>query len=139
MTTPDEDRDLRARFAELARRDRGRAPDFQEMWAARRAARSPWRVLVPAASLAAAALFVVWCGPTSFFGTSAPEAASPVAVSAPPETAAAAAAPPAAETAPGAAPAGFDPAPLDFLLDVPGSAPRALGAAALDSNPLKGW
>ncbi|MBX3258597.1 MAG: hypothetical protein KF782_02690 [Labilithrix sp.] len=137
MTTPDEDRDLRARFAELARRDRGRAPDFQEMWAARRAARSPWRVLVPAASLAAAALFVVWCGPTSFFGIV--EARGRVARRRVSASAGDGGRPPAAETAPGAAPAGFDPAPLDFLLDVPGSAPRALGAAALDSNPLKGW
>ncbi|MBX3213394.1 MAG: hypothetical protein KF850_15260 [Labilithrix sp.] len=144
MTTPDDDRELRARFAELARRDRGRAPDFEAMWRARRPARSPWRLLVPAASLAAAAMFALWCGPLGLLGTSSPESAAPVAVAASsaspaPHPASGAGAPPAAEMPSAGAARAFDPAPLDFLLDVPGSAPRALGAAGLDSNPLKGW
>ncbi|MBX3197692.1 MAG: hypothetical protein KF894_06080 [Labilithrix sp.] len=144
MTTPDDDRELRARFAELARRDRGRAPDFAAMWTSRRPVRSPWRLLVPAASLAAAAVFALWCGPLGLLGASSPESSAPVAVGASPAAPVAVASHPASGAGAPPSPAAgvvshFGPAPLDFLLDVPGSAPRALGAAGLDSNPLKGW
>ncbi|MBX3205358.1 MAG: hypothetical protein KF764_09830 [Labilithrix sp.] len=143
MTTPDDDRELRQRFQELARYDRARAPDFEKMWAARPSrARSPWRLVVPAASLAAAAVLVLWCGTTSLLGESSPEASAPAAAAAAP---AAAPAPEplagevaaSAETSPRAIGA-YDPAPLDFLLAVPGSA-RALSASGFDSNPLQGW
>jgi hypothetical protein len=125
-----DDENLRARFAELKKHDERTAPDFQQMWSstARRKARSPWRVVVPVASLVAAAMLFVWCGARALTMDAAPSS-SPVAV------------------APGAAPAGaaesstpttLDPAPLDFLLDTSGSA-SLMRSSGLDSNPLKGW
>ena len=134
MTAPDEERELRQRFMELKRHDQRHAPDFETMWTGRRPARSPWRRIVPAASLAAAAMLMMWCGAkTVLTGASSPQAVAPAAAPAPvlgggPET---------APVAGGSA--AFDPAPLDFLLDVPGSAPRSARALGLDSNPLQGW
>lgn len=133
MKPEDEPRDpgderLRARFAELRDRDERRAPDFHRMWTAPRAIRSPWRLVVPATTLAAAAVLVLWCGArTMTLESSAPQAAAP-----------AAAPPPAAAPALAAGETSFDPAPLDFLLDVPGTAPRSV-RATFDSNPLQGW
>ena len=125
---------LRARFQELRKSDQRGVPEFRSMWGAPRPARSPWRVLAPAASLAAAAMVVLWCGSqTALESASAPQAVEPPAQ--PPAGGA-------APAAPGAAPAGgdvaFDLAPLDFLLDVPGSAPRAV-RTSFDTNPLQGW
>ena len=120
-----EDERLRSRFQELRRDDQRGAPSFEKMRAGRRPVRSPWRVIVPAASLAAAAMFVLWCGAgTMLESASAPQAAAPAA--------------PAAAPAVAAGGAAFDPAPLDFLLDVPGSAPRSV-RTSFDSNPLQGW
>jgi len=134
MTAPDEEHELRQRFLELKRHDQRRAPDFDKMRTARRPARSPWRSIVPAASLAAAAMLMMWCGAkTALTGASSPEAVAPAAAPAPVLGTASEAAPVAGETG------AFDPAPLDFLLDVPGSAPRSARALGLDSNPLQGW
>ena len=56
------DDDLKARFAELKKHDERGAPDFATMWRAPRTARSRWRLVVPIASVAAAAMLMLWCG-----------------------------------------------------------------------------
>jgi hypothetical protein len=94
------DDDLREAFRSLKRRDASRAPPFDAMWR-REPRRSPWRVVVPIVSLAAAAaaVLVVWCGSREM-GSTAPlvsHASSQPAI-----------------------PADLDPAPLDFLLDTRG-------------------
>jgi hypothetical protein len=91
------DDELRERFRVLRRHDARRAPAFAPMW--RRApARSPWTVVAPVVSLAAvAAVLLVWCGTQHLKMGKAPSLAA-------------------------VSPADLDPAPLDFLLDTPGSA-----------------
>jgi len=121
-----EEERLRARFAELRRHDERRVPDFQQMRAAPRRIRSPWRVVMPAASLAAAAMFMLWCGARSvLLESSTPQAAAPAAA-------------PALTSSLATDETAFDPAPLEFLLDVPGTAPSSV-RASFDSNPLHGW
>lgn len=114
------DDDLRRRFTELAKRDQNDTPDFHAMWTAARPRRSPWRFVVPAASMAAAAMFLLWCGArTMLLETSAPMAAAPSPASVDDRVT-------------------LDPAPLDFLLDV--RATSALAATSgLDPNPIRGW
>ena len=91
------DDELREHFRSLRRLDAKRAPAFDAMW--RKPKRSPWRFVVPLASVAAAAaVFLVWCATSQL--ASAPSSA-PLAVAQPLDT---------------------DPAPLDFLLDTPGLA-----------------
>ncbi|MDF2695220.1 MAG: hypothetical protein K0S65_3603 [Labilithrix sp.] len=120
------DEELRRHFEDLRRSDRRRAPDFHEMLRAARPSRSRWRFVVPAASLATAAMLVVWCGARmTLLGTPAPQAAAPA-------TLAAAAATPAFATR-------VEPTPLDFLLETAASTPAAVSASGLDSNPLDGW
>ncbi len=122
--SPEEER-LRSRFQELRKDDQRSTPGFEKMWTGRRPVRSPWRVFVPAASLAAAAMFVLWCGAATMLESkSIPQAAAPAV--------------PAQAPAIVAGEVAFDPAPLDFLLDVPGSAPRSV-RTSFDSNPLQGW
>lgn len=122
--THDEER-LRARFADLRRYDERSAPDFQRMRSApRRSRRSAWRVIVPGASLAAAAMFVLWCGAQPM--ASAPQAVAP------------ASAPVRGEIS---ATAVFDPAPLDFLLEMPGAS-ASIATPWLDArsvDPIRGW
>ncbi len=92
-----DDERLREGFAKLRADDARRAPPFDAMWSARRR-RSPWVVLVPVTSVAAAAaVLLVWCT----FAPSAPKS-EPVAVAPAPLPVVA-----------------DDPAPLDFLLDLP--------------------
>ncbi len=123
--TPEE-RKLRTRFQELAAHDRRNAPDFAKMWTAPRPIRSPRRIVASATTLAAAAMVLVWCGAHSMVSPSE---------SAPAAAPAAAAAPVLGDRGDEAA---LDPAPLDFLLDVPGSAPRS-ARISFDSNPIHGW
>lgn len=120
--TPDEER-LRARFAALKKRDARLTPDFEKVRSAPRRP-APWRVVVPV--LAAAAMLLLWLGTrTMRDSASAPLASAPAThgsvmggeVS-------------------GHATVAFDPAPLDFLLDMPGT---AAAVTTLDSNPLAGW
>jgi hypothetical protein len=120
------DEELRRRFAELKKRDEGRTPDFRKMWNAPRPVRSRWQVVVPATSIAAAAMFVMWIGArTALSEAEAPRAVAPSLVT--------------TEDVAADEALTFDPAPLDFLLDTPGSAPRAARTSGLDSNPLEGW
>jgi hypothetical protein len=117
---------LRARFAELKKRDAGRAPDFEKMRTAPRR-RAPWQlVIIPAATLAAAAMFVLWCGAQTMLGSASPQAAAPRP----------------SVNAGGGAMGGevrvaFEPVPLDFLLDAPGT--DLATRSGLDANPIKGW
>ncbi len=115
------DDDLKARFAELKKHDERGAPDFATMWRAPRTARSRWRLVVPIASVAAAAMLMLWCGARVALDTAA---------SAPPSARA-----PASR---GEAVA-LDPAPLDFLLETPPGDSHAALLSSLDSNPLAGW
>lgn len=94
----DDDR-LKEGFAKLRADDARRAPPFEAMWSARPRRRSPWIVAAPMVSMAAAAaVILVWCRVAQY--EAAPSAAVAVAPAAPPAIA-------------------DDPAPLDFLLDVP--------------------
>jgi hypothetical protein len=116
------DDELRRRFADVKRADKKLTPEFDSMWradrrVAERKARGRWLFVVPA--LAAAAMFVVWCGTKSTFpGAPAPQAAAPAATAAPTYV----------------GKVTLDPAPLDFLLDAP-----AVRATGLDSTSLDGW
>lgn len=118
-----EEERLRARFAELKRHDERAVPRFEAMWAARRPARSPWRVVVPVTSLAAAAAIVLWF--------SAGVVRDRTASSSPAVAASAGATPALAELT-------LDPAPLDFLLDMPLEAPM-VRTSGLDPSSLERW
>ena len=122
-----EDEHLRARFAELKKQDARTTPSFEAIRSRPRP--SAWRVVVPVASLAAAAMLVVWCGAQNLLGTASPQAVAPVAA-----TAAGGEAMPSAALHTRIA---FDPAPLDFLLETSGPPRRT---SRLDvSSPLEGW
>lgn len=93
------DDELREMFQAQRREDARRAPEFRALFQKPRA-RSPWLLIAPIATFAAAAaVFVVWC--KSQETASAPPSSAAVAQLAPEE---------------------WDPAPLDFLLDTPGFA-----------------
>jgi len=90
------DDELREMFQAQRRDDARRAPEFRSLWKKPRK-KSPFRVIVPIATFAAAAaVFIVWCKTQEM--ASAPPMPSDVAQIAPEE---------------------FDPSPLDFLLDGP--------------------
>lgn len=139
----DDDDKLRRAFASLRERDARRAPPFDALAkkGPPRRATSPWAIAAAAApALAAAAVLVMWCG-TARMSANAPTAAAPPAAQAPAaaaehaDDAPVAAARAAADAKPAPAP---DPAPLDFLLDLPGSS--ALAAASdLGEGSRKGW
>ena len=129
----DDEEKLKRAFEALKREDAKKAPSFRalvEKGPLKK--RSPWVVLVPLTTVAAAAaVFVVWCNTTQMSSAPAPTAAGPrYATDEPP-----AAAPHAAggKTAKADAVAAAladgtprsDPAPLDFLLDLPGSSALA--------------
>ena len=114
------DNDLKRSFAELKKLDRRLSPEFESMWAKPRPVRSPWRAALPIASVAAAAMLVLWCGIETTFLEATPMAAAPSA--------------PTVDE-----PMSMDPAPLDFLLDISGSTSHAAKARSFDSNPLAGW
>ena len=146
----DDEEKLKRAFSALKAEDAKKAPVFRtivDRGAPKK--RSPWVVLVPLASTAAiAAVFLVWCG-TSTMSAPAPTAAAPTVAAnqknQPADEAAHAAAggEPAAAAAAGgkkasadgitAAVADFhpppDPAPLDFLLALPGSSALATNTA----------
>jgi hypothetical protein len=137
MTTIDDD-ELRKRFAELKRHDARKAPDFAKMMdmdAPRPKKRSPWRVVVGVASLAAAAMVVVWCGAQSMMQSDSSSASAPVVAAAPTPTKAAGGEDREKDNkiATHSAP---DPMPLDFLLEMPSS--RGV-TTSIGSNPIKGW
>ncbi len=116
MTEPN-DENLKRAFEALARDDARRAPAFENM-ACARPPRVAWlRVTAPVATLvAAAAALAVW---VTSSGSSPPTGPRHVP----------------AAVAPTLAPAPLDPAPLDFLLDVPGSSALAT-ASQFDENPI---
>ena len=124
MTTEDEEK-LRRGFAKLKEDDARRAPKFEELVkkGPPRPARSPWAVVVPLGSIAAAAaVFLLWCG-TQRMTSSEPTAAAPMATAPAPAASMAAADQPAVvqdgkQAAPRIAP---DTEPLGFLLTVPGA------------------
>lgn len=111
------DDNLRARFAELKRRDAKSAPPFERMWHASRPKRSPRGVVAVVVPIAAAAAAVVL-----WFGAGSEPAPAPAAVSV-------------SKAAPVSEAVVLDPAPLDFLLDMPNRGVRAATA----SDPLAGW
>lgn len=114
MSTNDDE--LRARFAELRREDARRAPDFGAMRAAPRPVRSPLRWALPVVAVAAAAaIVVVRCGASEL--TASAPASAPAAASAPE----------------------LDPAPLDFLLETPGSDALARTPDLFDSTTIGKW
>lgn len=140
----DDEEKLKRAFSALKAEDAKKAPAFRtivDRGAPKK--RSPWVVLVPLASTAAiAAVFLVWCGTSTMSApapTAAPVAANqknqpadePSRAAAGGEPAAAAAGGKKASAADGitAAVADFhplpDPAPLDFLLALPGSSALA--------------
>lgn len=150
---------LKRAFGALKTEDAKKAPSFRSI--VDRGApkkRSPWVVVVPLASSAAiAAVFLVWCG-TSTMSAPAPTAAAPVAANqrnqgaardeaalaaAGGESAAAAAGGKNASKADGIAAAVADlrappdPAPLDFLLALPGSSALAVHESALELPVLR--
>lgn len=113
MTQPEDD-SLREAFRTMARHDARRAPEFRALLArvARATPRPTWHKVVPVASaLALAACVLLGLQVSSRQSDSAVSAVAP------------AAAPAAAPTTELAAPAlaANDPAPLDFLLTLPGS------------------
>lgn len=135
-----EDEELRRRFGELRARDARKAPPFETLARAGKPkrTRSPWAVVAAVTPLAAAAaVLVLWCS-TQKMSANAPSAAAPP----PPPIAAgesAASTPAAVAVADGKSvtPPAHDPAPLDFLLDLPGSSALA---AASDLEPTRqGW
>lgn len=114
----DDDEKLKRAFGALKREDARKAPTFEAIGQRPKRRRSPWIVVVPIASAgaaAAAAMLVVWSNYSM-----APQAAAPSAAS---------------EAELGASAGGAresdgvavipDPAPLDFLLDLPGSSALA--------------
>jgi hypothetical protein len=119
-----DDERLKQTFDKLREDDARRAPSFDAVRKKRARRRSPWAVVVPLASAAAAAaVFVVWCNVQ-------PSAAPAVTVAAP-AVAPLPGGPLGGETAPQAL---ADDAPLDFLLDVPG----LRGAPDFDTSLLRG-
>jgi hypothetical protein len=136
--TDDEER-LRHGFAKLREDDARRAPGFDELVkkGPPKTKRSPWALVVPLASAAAAAaVFLLWCNMQSM-SASAPTAAAPAqgqagqadqpaAIEDGKQAAAAHAARPVRVN---------DPEPLGFLLALPGSdAPQ--GSTGLDTTFL---
>jgi hypothetical protein len=108
-----DDERLKRMFDALRADDARRAPSFDEI-RRRPKRRSPWAVVVPIASAAAAAaVFVVWCNARH---EAAPAATAAAGASPAASMAVAAAAPVSSDLAR----ARVDDAPLDFLLDVPG-------------------
>ncbi len=140
MTQPD-DESLRQAFRSMARHDARRTPEFHALLA-RSSARPTWHKIVPAAAalaLAASVLFGLRATQEERAESSAAfNAAAPVAAVAPAATAAPVA--PAAHEEVQARLAFAEPAPLDFLLTLPGAA--ALGSvptfSSYDSYPLPG-
>jgi len=116
----DEEEKLRRGFAKLKEDDARRAPNFQKLLekGAVRSARSPWAVVVPLGSVAAAAaVFLLWCG-TQRMTSSEPTAAAPQAAA----SMAAADQPALVQDGKQAPPKReSDPEPLGFLLTIPGS------------------
>jgi hypothetical protein len=114
------DDDLRNAFAKLRELDARRAPTFEALADAPARRRSRWVIALPIASVtAAAAAFVVWVT-ASKSDTSA--SLAPV---------------PAAPTLEDTAAPAFDPAPLDFLLELPTSASLA-GVPNFDRSLVQG-
>ena len=113
MTEPNDDK-LKRAFEALARDDARRAPAF-EKFARSRPPRVEWlRVAAPVGTLVAAAAGVVmWVASAKSTPQAGPAHPPPVASIAPT----------------------LDPAPLDFLLDVPGSSALAT-ASQFDENPI---
>ena len=112
----DED-ELRRAFTKLKEHDARRAPRFDQLVerGKPRPARSPWAVVVPLASAAAAAaVFLFWCSTQSMTASSPPTAAAPAPAADQP----AAAAKQVAFATPQAA---GDREPLGFLLTLPGA------------------
>lgn len=111
MTHPD-DESLRQAFRTMARHDARRTPEFHAL-IARSAPRPLWQKVVPLASALALAACVL-------IGLRASSEQSPAVFTAAPRAAAAPAATALAEEATPLL-AAADPAPLDFLLALPGS------------------
>ena len=120
----EDERGLKQTFDKLREDDARRAPSFEDVRRRRAKKRSPWAVVVPLASTAAAAaVFVMWCNVR--------REAAPVASAAAPaaSVAAVAMATPSSDTK-----TRVDEAPLDFLLDVPGFR----GTPNFDTSFLRG-
>lgn len=121
--TDRDDEPLKRAFGTLRADDERRAPPFEKLArAGKPRRRSTWAVVVPLTSaVAAAAVFVVWCNTQHLANDGAPLAAAPAAPAAPAATTAGNA------PAPAATPvrALSDPAPLDFLLHMPGTSALA--------------
>lgn len=99
-----DDERLKAAFEKLRAEDARRAPSFEATRRKRRARVSPWAIALPAMStLAAAAVFLVWCG-TQTTSSEPPRRATPP--------------PPPPPVLGMVIPK--DDAPLDFLLEIPG-------------------
>jgi hypothetical protein len=121
-----DDDKLRDAFAKLREDDARRAPPFDELVRRGRPKRSPWAVVVPLTSAAAAAaIFLVWCS-TQGMSEKTPTAAAPRLVDAP-----------AVQVGAGVpAQPSPDREPLGFLLTLPGAA--AMTAPDLDTRFLRG-
>ncbi len=133
MTNDDEEK-LRRGFEKLRAEDARRAPRFEELVkrGPPRSARSPWAIVVPLGSVAAAAaVFLLWCGTQQMMSPPEPTAAAPPAGSA------VAVDQPAAvtDTKPQAPPdVVAEREPLGFLLTLPASA-----ATEPTGFLLQGW
>jgi hypothetical protein len=116
----DDDERLKRGFTKLREADARRAPAFEALVrAGKPRRRSPWAVVVPITSaVAAAAVLVLWCSTQQLASESAPVAAAPA-------HAPAAASAAAQIVDQKAAPAPPDSAPLDFLLEMPGTSALA--------------
>jgi hypothetical protein len=118
MTEPDDEK-LRRGFAKLRERDARHAPAFDDLVRAGRPRRAPrWGAIVAigAPAIGAAAVLLLWCGTM--------ESRQTATASAPAPAASAAVAATAMLDAPVAGPP--DPAPLDFLLELPASSVTSL-------------
>ncbi|MBX3193218.1 MAG: hypothetical protein KF819_39910 [Labilithrix sp.] len=113
-----DDERLKGAFTKLREADADKAPSFDALVrAGRPKRRSPWAFAAPIASLAAAAAaLLLWCGTQTMATSSAPQAAPPA--NAPVASAALVA----VDQEPARA---IDPAPLDFLLRMPGTSALA--------------
>lgn len=120
MTLPTDDEKLKQAFGALKREDARDAPSFESIAKRPKRRRSPWVVVVPLASVgaAAAAMLLVWSSTTSM----APQAAAPGPAS---RSDLGRAGGGGARESDGVAVTLSDPAPLDFLLDLPGSSALA--------------
>jgi hypothetical protein len=141
VTTPNDDEEkLRRGFAKLRKDDERRAPRFDDIVkkGPPRAVKTPWGIVVPLASAAAAAaVFLLWCNMQSMTAsqpTAAAPAPGPVDQPAAAEDGKQSAA---AASRPATSPANVrvDSEPLGFLLALPGSTSLE-SASDLDTSLL---